>query len=214
MLQQLILKSIMMPLINLWLPQYTMIDETDDLTKNDSDLFRRIVSSDKKFQPLKDNNKKYYPAKINKHNKLDAIRPNTQTAPEVETHHVPLSENLWRPIVLSNEYISYFKPGIQPRTIKQLQTGKILIEATLDLHEKNKTQAAYFFSRFITSSYKRQLRCLCIIHGKGLGSESNQPILKNLVNHWLYEFEEVLGFCSCPPFLGGTGAILVLLKKA
>lgn len=120
-----------------------------------------------------------------------------------------LSENLWRTPVTAEEYLSYFKPGLQAKTIKNLKAGNIAIESRLDLHEKTKNQAADLFARFIANSYQNNLRCICIIHGKGSG----HPILKNLVHQWLYEIEEVLGFCSCPPFLGGTGAILILLKN-
>ncbi|MBP9722296.1 MAG: Smr/MutS family protein [Gammaproteobacteria bacterium] len=191
------------------------IDEINGVDKNDSELFRRVVLRDKHFRPLKDQNKKQEIPKKNSYttNKIPVNKQSDHTEPTNQISSIALSENLWRPTVLPNEYISYFKPGLQPKTIKQLQAGKILTEAILDLHQKTKTQAAAIFSQFITDSYQKQLRCICVIHGKGLRGDHNQPILKNLVNHWLYEFEEILGFCSCPPSLGGTGAVLVLLKK-
>jgi DNA-nicking Smr family endonuclease len=51
------------------------------------------------------------------------------------------------------------------------------------------------------------------VHGKGNGSWQKQPVLKNKLNQWLRQRDEVLAFCSARPCDGGTGAIYVLLKK-
>lgn len=124
-----------------------------------------------------------------------------------------LSEYLWRPEVSSEEYLFYFQHGVQYRTIRKFRAGKIRVEASLDLHQLNKEQARIQFAKFIQDSYADEKRCVCIIHGKGNRSGSNSPILKNLVNHWLHDLDVVLGFCSCPSNMGGTGAVLVLLKR-
>ena len=51
-----------------------------------------------------------------------------------------------------------------------------------------------------------------IIHGKGLGSLNRQPVLKDKTLRWLTQRQEVIAFCQAPPFAGGGGALLVLLK--
>ena len=38
-------------------------------------------------------------------------------------------------------------------------------------------------------------------------------MLKNKLNHWLQQWDEVLAFCSARPVDGGTGAIYLLLKN-
>jgi DNA-nicking Smr family endonuclease len=55
-------------------------------------------------------------------------------------------------------------------------------------------------------------RCVQIVHGKGYNSPGNQPVLKNDINLWLRQHQDVLAFCSTPPKAGGTGALYVLLK--
>ena len=50
-----------------------------------------------------------------------------------------------------------------------------------------------------------------IIHGKGLGSDAEIPVLKNVVDRVLRQRSDVLAFHSAPPAQGGTGAVLVLL---
>ena len=47
-----------------------------------------------------------------------------------------------------------------------------------------------------------------IIHGKGI-----HAILKNHVKLWLEQHPSVLAFCSAPPQFGGSGSVLVLVKK-
>jgi len=47
-----------------------------------------------------------------------------------------------------------------------------------------------------------------IIHGKGI-----EATLKTYVNSWLRQHPEVMGFVSAPVAQGGTGAVLVLLKR-
>ena len=47
-----------------------------------------------------------------------------------------------------------------------------------------------------------------IVHGKG-----PEAILKTYVNGWLRQHRDVLAFVSAPDNQGGTGAVLVLLKR-
>ena len=50
------------------------------------------------------------------------------------------------------------------------------------------------------------------MHGKGLRSGPAGPVLKNSVQHWLSQWDEVLAFVSAQPRDGGSGALYVLLK--
>jgi Uncharacterized protein conserved in bacteria len=56
------------------------------------------------------------------------------------------------------------------------------------------------------------VRCVRIVHGKGLGSRNREPVLKGKLRKWLPLREEVLAFCQAPATQGGGGAVLVLLK--
>jgi DNA-nicking Smr family endonuclease len=53
-----------------------------------------------------------------------------------------------------------------------------------------------------------------VVHGKGLRSGARGPILKQLTDRLLRECTDVLAFASAPPALGGTGAVLVLLRAS
>jgi DNA-nicking Smr family endonuclease len=126
-------------------------------------------------------------------------------------HNLALSLHLWRPLVGPETQLFYFLPGIQHKLIRKMRAGKIAIEATLDLHQNSKEQARTALLQFLSNAYEQECRCVSIIHGKGRKMDE-PPLLKNLVNHWLPEIPIVLGYCSCPAFLGGSGAVLVLLK--
>jgi len=40
-----------------------------------------------------------------------------------------------------------------------------------------------------------------------------ETLLKELVNTWLRQHSQVLGFCSCQAKHGGAGAVYVMLKR-
>jgi DNA-nicking Smr family endonuclease len=56
------------------------------------------------------------------------------------------------------------------------------------------------------------VRCVRIVHGKGLGSRNREPVLKGKLRKWLALRDEVLAFCQAPASEGGSGAALVLLR--
>ena len=53
-----------------------------------------------------------------------------------------------------------------------------------------------------------------MIHGKGYGSVSGQPVLRNHVRSWLMQRDEVLAFCDAPAGAGGNGAVVILLNAS
>jgi DNA-nicking Smr family endonuclease len=69
-------------------------------------------------------------------------------------------------------------------------------------------------SAFVRAAAARGLRCVRIVHGKGLGSRNREPVLKGKLRAWLVPRDEVLAFCQAPATEGGSGALLVLLKGA
>jgi DNA-nicking Smr family endonuclease len=80
------------------------------------------------------------------------------------------------------------------------------------LHGLRADQAREALSQFVRDSVKRGMRCVRIIHGKGLGSLGKKPVLKNKVRNWLVQKDEVLAFCQARAADGGSGALMVLLK--
>ena len=107
---------------------------------------------------------------------------------------------------------SFLAPGLQKNTLKKLRKGHFGVGASIDLHGLTSQQARQELSQFIHSSTENGFRCIHIIHGKGYGSTNHHPVLKNDVNLWLRQHQEVQAFCSTPTKSGGTGAVFVLLK--
>jgi DNA-nicking Smr family endonuclease len=120
----------------------------------------------------------------------------------------------WEPDeVESGEELLFSRPGIQKSVFKKLRTGKYTVEAELDLHGMFVNEARKLVSAFINDAQARGLRCVRIIHGKGLSSPNKMPVLKNKTNQWLQQMDAVLAFSSALPVDGGTGAVYVLLKR-
>ena len=82
----------------------------------------------------------------------------------------------------------------------------------LDLHGLFAHEAERAVLEFIDQSRARGMRCVCIVHGKGRGSEKRRPVLKAIVDRWLRRCDGVLAFCTAPDNAGGTGAVHVLLR--
>jgi len=80
------------------------------------------------------------------------------------------------------------------------------------LHGLDRQGARSLLSEFLRECLKRGLRCIRIVHGKGLRSPGKEPILKGKVQQWLLKRDDVLAFCQAPGNQGGSGALLVLLK--
>jgi DNA-nicking Smr family endonuclease len=118
-----------------------------------------------------------------------------------------------QPIIQGDSIIAYAKPGITLRRRAQLQQGKFSIDATLDLHEHTSDEAIHATDRFLTRCHHNGFQAVCIIHGKGIYSAENKPVIKNLLNNYLRQHPLVLAFHSAKNKQGGTGAMIVLLKK-
>jgi DNA-nicking Smr family endonuclease len=108
--------------------------------------------------------------------------------------------------------LSYRSGGIQDSVFRRLQRGSYRIEAELDLHGMRADEAKLAIVRFLADSQDRGARCVRIIHGKGLRSKGDGPVLKQRVDGWLRQRKDVLAFSSARREHGGTGAVYVLLR--
>jgi DNA-nicking Smr family endonuclease len=111
-----------------------------------------------------------------------------------------------------DEDLSFVRGGIGPDVLRKLRGGCWVTQDQLDLHGLRTDQARQALSQFVRDSMKRGMRCVRIIHGKGLGSLGKKPVLKNKVRNWLVQKDEVLAFCQARAADGGSGALMVLLK--
>jgi DNA-nicking Smr family endonuclease len=111
-----------------------------------------------------------------------------------------------------DEELSFVRGGIGPDVLRKLRGGGWVTQDQLDLHGLRTDQAREALGQFIRQSTKRGMRCVRIIHGKGLGSLGKKPVLKSKVRNWLVQKDEVLAFCQARAADGGSGALMVLLK--
>ena len=66
---------------------------------------------------------------------------------------------------------------------------------------------------FIAEAIRLEVRCVRVTHGKAARLDGKRPLIKSHVNTWLRQHPQVLGFTSCLPRHGGTGALYVVLKR-
>ena len=116
--------------------------------------------------------------------------------------------------VETGDELFFFREGLQQKLLKQLRRGQLSITAELDLHGYIVADARIALTEFLTDCRLHGDRCVRIVHGKGHGSRQKLPVLKNKVNSWLQQRDEILAFCSARPVDGGTGAVYVLLKRS
>lgn len=114
----------------------------------------------------------------------------------------------------TDELLSFRRPGIGIDVTRKLRRGDWAIQRQLDLHGLRRDEARERLSLFIREAYKQGIRCVRVVHGKGLGSPGKAPVLKSRVHSWLVQKNEVLAFVQAKPADGGAGALVVLLMAS
>ena len=112
----------------------------------------------------------------------------------------------------SGEELLYLREGQSPVVLSKLRRGHWVVQANLDLHGMISDEARATVAEFLAGCKKRGIRCVRIVHGKGLGSRNKEPVLKNKIRHWLMQKDEVIAYAQARPNDGGSGAVIVLLK--
>ncbi|MFZ4791685.1 MAG: Smr/MutS family protein [Candidatus Competibacteraceae bacterium] len=113
----------------------------------------------------------------------------------------------------TGDELYYRREGVQQAVLRKLRRGHFQIGPVLDLHGMTVAVARVALAAFLHAARRDGLSGVRIIHGKGNGSRHRGPVLKQKLNHWLRQRDEVLAFCSARPMDGGTGAIYVLLRR-
>ncbi len=115
------------------------------------------------------------------------------------------------PDLVAADPTQFARPGVAESTLRKLRRGQYRVQAELDLHGLTQAQARMQLREFLLAALQRDTRCLRIVHGKGLRSGPNGPVLRQLVNNVLRRTAQVLAFTSARQVDGGTGAVYVLL---
>lgn len=176
----------------------------EEEARREADLFRRSIGD---VKPLASHDKASHtptlPPPIARQREADeqaALKESLSDEFSIET------------LMESDEALSYARPGIGSDVLRKLRRGHWVIQSQLDLHGMRTDEAREALGEFLREAGKRGLRCVRIVHGKGLGSVNKKPVLKNKVRNWLVQKDEVIAFCQATAPEGGAGALVVLLK--
>ncbi|MGJ7495579.1 Smr/MutS family protein [Variovorax sp. RT4R15] len=110
-----------------------------------------------------------------------------------------------------DDAMSFRRPGIGTDVTRKLRAGEWAIQRQVDLHGLRSDAAREALGAFIRTAHRQGVRCVRVVHGKGLGSPGKQPVLKTKAQRWLIQKNEVLAFVQAKPAEGGAGALVVLL---
>ncbi|MFZ9480875.1 MAG: Smr/MutS family protein [Burkholderiaceae bacterium] len=183
------------------------VDEVARLGADEVDLFLSAVSDAKRLPPART------PPSV-------AAKPKPRPVPvkRLEDERNALAESQLsdmtpESLLDTDEALSFARHGISSDTLRKLRRGHWVVQASLDLQGLRSDEARAAYTEFLKHCGHRELRCVRIIHGKGLGSVNREPVLKGKVLAWLQQTDVVLAFCQAPANDGGSGAVRVLLKS-
>lgn len=173
---------------------------------SDTDLFKTAMAG---VKPLKNK-----PAPTPKQPQKSAKDPNAiykramATGTDTPTD-TPLSDMqaLLNPVG-GEAFLSYKIPTLPNKSFELLKQGKLRWYDAVDLHGASLEEARQAVLTLIHHATRQGDTVVKITHGKG-----ETALLKTCVNGWLRQLPSVLAFVSAPAKDGGTGAVLVLLKK-
>lgn len=170
---------------------------------DDGDLFRREIGNVRRLKSDKASQ--------------DLPRPDPVARFRRHDEHQVLSESLsgrLDPAELeTGDELVFRRAGLRPSDFKRLRRGQFRVEDEVDLHGLSADEARQALAQFLQEAGNRRLRCVRVIHGKGLRSGPKGPVIKRRLGRWLTRRDQVLAFSSARPVDGGTGAIYVLLKS-
>lgn len=116
----------------------------------------------------------------------------------------------------SDEFIEGRVAGLDPALVRKLRRGDFSVQAHLDLHGKSRAEAKGEVDAFLRRSREQGKRCVLLVHGRGLHSKDQVPVLKEALQSWLATARfgrHVLAFATARPADGGAGAVYVLLRR-
>ncbi len=180
------------------------MSKNKSLSEQERELFRQAMQD---VRPL-ETEPRHQPVR-----KKPSPRPKQRELDDAAVREDMLSDPAHPEDLETGEELLFARSGLQHKLLKRLRRGELAIEAELDLHGMFREEAREAVIQFLAACKQTGVRCVRIIHGKGHGSHQKRPVLKQYVNYWLQQRDEVLAFCSARPVDGGTGAIYVLLKR-
>ena len=117
----------------------------------------------------------------------------------------------------SDEFIEGAARGLDRHVLRRLRRGEFAVQAHVDLHGLTRDEARTELEAFLQRSRLAGKRCVLVVHGRGLHSKDQVPVLKDALKRWMATArfaDHVLAFATARPHDGGLGAVYVLLKKS
>ena len=117
----------------------------------------------------------------------------------------------------TDEFIEGRIAGLDAHVVRKLRRGEFAVQGHIDLHGLTREEAKRAVDEFLRASRTAGKRCVLVVHGRGLHSKDQLPVLKDALRTWLASARfgrHVLAFATARPVDGGGGAIYVLLRRA
>jgi DNA-nicking Smr family endonuclease len=116
----------------------------------------------------------------------------------------------------SDEFIEGAARGLDRHVLRRLRRGEFAVQAHVDLHGLKRDEARNELEAFLQRSRQAGKRCVLVVHGRGLHSKDQVPVLKEALKRWMATArfaDHVLAFATARPHDGGLGAVYVLLRR-
>jgi DNA-nicking Smr family endonuclease len=117
----------------------------------------------------------------------------------------------------TDEFIEGRVASVSHEIVRKLRRGEFAVQGHVDLHGMTRDEAKREVEGFLRASRNAGKRCVLVVHGRGLHSKDQLPVLKDALRTWLSTARfgrHVLAFATARPVDGGAGAIYVLLRRA
>jgi DNA-nicking Smr family endonuclease len=181
-----------------------------DQDLDDAEAFREAM---KGVQPISDTVTRVRPAKERSRGET----PEPEEATDAHELLLRALEDQDQLEFLLNEHVEGGAQSWDSGLLKKLREGGFSVQAVIDLHGCNQSEAIEQLEAFLQESCRRGLSCVRVIHGKGKNSRTQFPVLKNRVERWLSRRSSsrfVMAYTTARPVDGGGGALYVLLRCA
>ncbi len=187
-------------------PIHAQADQQDKV-ESEADLFKQAVRGVQAFeQPNRAKIEK--PQRSKPTAKILAKRAAAEGPIETEQAALSDTQAMLNPVA-SQAKLSYRIGTLQHKVFEDLKAGNLRWFEAVDLHGCTVEDARSAVLQIIQIAKDENQNVIKIVHGKG-----PEAILKTYVNGWLRQHRDILAFVSAPENQGGTGAVLVLLKRA
>ncbi len=177
---------------------------------SDEDFFAKAMAD---VEPLAERHRVVRPTPVQKARPRVVEDPDTEVLAELSEL---VSGGGAFDITDTTEFLEGAVAGVDHRLVRQLRRGHFAFRRYLDLHGLTVAEARQEVSDFLQRALRDGERCVLIVHGRGLNSPDNVPVLKRKLVDWLSRgsfARSILAFTSARPCDGGAGALYILLRR-